>query len=73
MIIWIRFDVFFSFFVVRMTLRELLKRYPSGKIPELDPLEDIGIKDEAVVAAVAAEKAAKAELEELAGGGEVKF
>ena len=30
---------------VLLTLRELVRKYPGGELPELDPLEDVGITE----------------------------
>jgi ATP-dependent RNA helicase DOB1 len=50
---------------VKSTLKELVTRYPGGVLPELDPIADIGITDEAVAKAVDSEKEAKAILKKL--------
>jgi len=50
---------------VRSTLKELATRYPGGVLPELDPISDIGISDEAVVRAVKLQKEAKTILKSL--------
>lgn len=54
---------------VRHTLTELISRYPGGVLPELHPVEDMGIEDEAVIKAIEAEKEAKATLKSMADSG----
>lgn len=53
---------------VRATLQGCVAKYPGGALPELDAVEDMGIDDVAVAKAVAAERAAKARMAELAAG-----
>ncbi|KAG7669038.1 hypothetical protein Ndes2526A_g00745 [Nannochloris sp. 'desiccata'] len=50
---------------VRSTLKELVTRYPGGILPDLDPISDIGISDEAVVRAAELQKEAKNILKKL--------
>ena len=54
---------------MRHTLKELISRYPRGILPELHPIEDMGINDEEVIKAVAAEKEAKETLKSLSEEG----
>lgn len=48
---------------VLLTLRELVKRYPGGRLPELDPIHDAGCGGERVLAAAEAREALQRELE----------
>ena len=60
---------------MHFTLRELVARYPDGVLPELDPIQDIGITKQSVLESAAAERAAKAKIALLSAdpsAGEVK-
>lgn len=54
---------------VLSTLQELVRRYPDGELPELDPGEDLGIKDSAVLAAATEERSLKKKIRELESAG----